>query len=63
MYWVVLAHTCYPLAIGKKVGERRDGMTVLEFKRGKKLAYLPKNLELVRLLPMRCMGPGEKAAH
>jgi len=63
MYRVVSAHTHYPLAVGKKVGERRDGMTVLEFKRGKKRAYLPENIELVRPLPSRRVQPGEKAAH
>jgi len=43
--------------MGKKVGERSDGMIVLEFKRGRKRTYLPKNFELVRLPLAR---PGEK---
>jgi len=47
----------YPNTVGKKVRERSDGRVVLEFKRGRKHAYLPKNLELVRLPQAR---PGEK---
>ena len=45
----------YPNTVGKKVGERSDGMIVLEFKRGRKRAYLPENLELVRL-PLARLG-------
>jgi len=41
-------HTRYPNAVGKKVGVRCDGMVILEFKRKKKRAYLPQNLELLR---------------
>ncbi len=60
MYRVMSMQSGYPNTVGKKVGERSDGMIVLECKRGRKHTYpptLPENLELVRLPLAR---PGEK---
>jgi len=59
MYRVTSPHSRYPNAVGEKVGDRRDGRVVLRFKKGRQRAYLPKNLELVRLFECQ---PGEKGA-
>jgi len=43
--------------MGEKVGNWHDGRVVLQFKKGRQHAYLPKNLELVKLFPC---SPGSK---
>jgi len=57
MYRVTSPHSHYLNTVGEKVGTWHDGRIVLQFKKGQQCAYLPKNLELVRLVPC---SPGSK---